>query len=234
MKFDLNTLAVPVSIIIAGIIIAGAVFYTSNSEQEAPKNTLQGRDQAEEAELVIRPVADNENILGNINANIKIVEFSDVNCSFCERFHNTMHRVIEHFSQTGDVAWVYRHFPVLGESSTVFAMATECVAELGGNEKFWAYTDILFDQRHNDPSFNSASIMNIAESVGINSQQLTECLNSGRHLEKITADAREAVAVGGEGTPHSIVINEQTGRKAVIKGAQNFETVLATIAEISK
>ncbi len=95
--------------------------------------------------IQVRPISPDEHILGNVNAKIIIVEYSDLECPFCKVFHTTMHQVVE--KNNGDVAWVYRHYPITQLHSKAFheAEATECAWEQGGNETFWKYTDRIFE-----------------------------------------------------------------------------------------
>lgn len=94
--------------------------------------------------LEFRPISASDHILGNPNARIIILEYSDLECPFCKVFHATMHRVIK---ENADIAWVYRHYPIAQLHSKAFreAEATECAWEQGGNETFWKYTDKLFE-----------------------------------------------------------------------------------------
>ncbi len=103
------------------------------------------KNEQEPLEVKIRPVSESDHILGNIDAKIIIVEYSDLECPFCKVFHSTMHQVVKEYS--GEVAWVYRHFPIVGLHPKAFreAEATECAWEQGGNEVFWKYTDKLFE-----------------------------------------------------------------------------------------
>jgi len=96
-------------------------------------------------EVELKPVSESDHILGNIAAKIIIVEYSDLECPFCKVFHNTMHQVVKEYA--GEVAWVYRHFPIASLHPKAFheAEATECAWEQGGNEVFWKYMDKLFE-----------------------------------------------------------------------------------------
>ncbi len=96
-------------------------------------------------EKQIKPVSSDDHILGNINARIVIIEYSDLECPFCKVFHNTMHQVVE--KSNGDVAWIYRHYPIPQLHPKAFheAEATECAWEQGGNKTFWKYIDKLFE-----------------------------------------------------------------------------------------
>jgi protein-disulfide isomerase len=92
----------------------------------------------------IRPITPDDHIVGDPNAEIIIVEYSDLDCPFCKTFHRTMYEVVE--KSEGRVAWVYRHYPLPQLHPNAFRKAeeTECAWEQGGNEAFWKYTDTLF------------------------------------------------------------------------------------------
>lgn len=151
--------AVPLAIIIAGALIAGALYFASIGR--APKGGGQGTARAEKN---IRPVQKDDHILGNADAKITIVEFSDTECPFCKRFHATMHEVIDTYGKDGKVAWVYRHFPIaqLHPKAQKEAEALECAAELGGpssplgtsNDVFWKYADKLFETTNSNNSLD--------------------------------------------------------------------------------
>lgn len=88
-------------------------------------------------------VSDSDHLRGNKDAKIKLVEYSDFECPFCQRFHPTMLQVMGEFD--GQVAWVYRHFPLsFHASAQKAAEASECVAKEKGNDGFWEYTDSLY------------------------------------------------------------------------------------------
>src|SRR3989338_2531696 len=90
-------------------------------------------------------LTDRDHLRGDPKATVKVVEFSDLECPFCKNFHRTMQQVMSEYS--GQVAWVYRHFPLdsLHSKARKEAEASECAAELGGNDGFWAYVDKLFE-----------------------------------------------------------------------------------------
>ncbi|OGI95322.1 hypothetical protein A2917_02025 [Candidatus Nomurabacteria bacterium RIFCSPLOWO2_01_FULL_42_17] len=121
--------------------IGGAQPFEKVKEQigEALKDSATGRPKQ------IRPITSDDHILGNANARIVIVEYSDLECPFCKVFHNTMHQVVE--KSGGNVAWVYRHYPIPQLHSKAFheAEATECAWEQKGNDGFWKYIDKLFE-----------------------------------------------------------------------------------------
>lgn len=136
----LQKLAVPIAIVIAGAMIAVSLFFVN----QRPATT--GGTQGTVAEE-IRGVQDDDHILGNPNADIVIVEYSDTECPFCKQFHTTMHSIIAEYGGDGKVAWVYRHFPIpqLHPKAPKEAEALECAAEQGGNDMFWKYTDKVYE-----------------------------------------------------------------------------------------
>jgi len=91
----------------------------------------------------LAPVTDQDWLFGDKNAALTIVEYSDIDCPFCKRFHTTMQQVISDYK--GQVNWVYRHFPLtsLHPDAMLKANAVECVGEIGGNDKFLQYLDKL-------------------------------------------------------------------------------------------
>jgi protein-disulfide isomerase len=122
-------------------VIGGALPYENVMEQIT--SILAGKTEVGMPE--IKPVSAEDHIVGDINAKIIIVEYSDLDCPFCKVFHATMHRVVK--DSGGDVAWVYRHYPIPQLHPNAFAKAqeTECAWEQGGNEAFWKYTDKIFE-----------------------------------------------------------------------------------------
>lgn len=97
-----------------------------------------------EEELVLEnmlPLTADDNVRGSLDADIIIVEYSDFDCPYCKRFHETMKSVYEKYE--GEIAWVYRHFPLeqLHPNTKSVAAASECVAEIGGDEAFWKFAD---------------------------------------------------------------------------------------------
>ncbi|MCH7504972.1 thioredoxin domain-containing protein, partial [PVC group bacterium] len=190
-----QNLMIPGAIILAGIIIAGAVVYSNGSASTTNLgNTGQAAigGNAGAAENV-KPVTKDDHIRGDINAPVTIVEFSDLQCPFCKRFHVTMKQIIENYD--GKVAWVYRHFPLEAIHSRARGEAegAECAAELGGNDAFWAFTDAIFEA---EPNVSLADLPQIAESVGVNKIDFKTCLDERRYKDEVQADLDDATNSG--------------------------------------
>lgn len=231
-KSMIEKLAVPIAIVIAGVIIGGALYYSNlrvkssglAQQVEAVKKLDNGS-----ADLM-RPISSEDHILGNPNADVIIVEYSDTECPFCKQFHVTLKRVMSEYGKNGKVAWVYRHFPIdsLHKKARKEAEATECANELGGTEKFWQYTDLLYATTNSNDSLDPAELPKIAKTVGLDVKAFNSCLSSGRYKDKVQKDYEDAIKIGGKGTPTSILITKD-GVKTPLEGAQPYENVKAVL-----
>jgi len=211
----------PISIIIAALLISGSWIYSAGLKNIDSVSDVKIADKTAQLEDFSQ-----DHIRGNIDAPVKIVEFSDMECPFCKKFHQTMLQVMEEYEKTNKVAWIYRHFPIeqLHSKAKKSAEASECAAELGGNNAFWAYMDKYFEITPSNNQIDLAELPKIAESIGLNKTQFENCLNSGKYSEKIEAQIQDAENSGARGTPYSIVI-DKNNKKYPINGAYPYEDV---------
>lgn len=225
-----KALMIPGAIILAGIIIAGAIVLTNspqnNAGQQAAANF--GNNLSETAKKV-RPVDETDHVLGNPNASVAIVEYSDFECPFCARFHPTLKQILQEFP---DVKWVYRHFPLTSIHSRALdaAIASECVAEQGGNDMFWQFSDAMFD---NQNRLGVKLYIELVQDLGLSSEQFTACFNSDKYKKHVQDDSQNALDAGGGGTPFNIVINSD-GEVFPFSGALPYEQVKAIIESAIK
>jgi len=215
----------PAAIIIAGLFIGGAVFFSKSGNGVTDDNTIEPTDQIS--------ITSKDHIFGNPDAEIKLVEFADPQCHFCKTFHPTMQKIMSEYGSDGKVAWVYKHFIIFGEQSVKEATAQECAAKLGGEEKFWTYQDALFEGKdENAKLLSGTTLSGIAEQVGLNVEQFETCLNDSEFEERIETLRQEAIAVGGTGTPYTLITDKNGKILTTINGAQPFENVKAVIDQI--
>lgn len=223
---------IPISIMVAGILVAGAIIFSgpngsvNKQKNEAPIAAVAKGTKADN----IRPVSASEHILGSPTAKVFVIEYSDTECPFCKNFHQTMHQIMNEYGKDGRVAWVYRQFPIvsLHPKAEYESEATECVAELGGNTKFWEYLDIIFERTPSNNGLETSKLFDFAAEIGISRGSLEACLNSDRNLAKIEADLENGVTSGVTGTPYSFVVNG-AGQKFIINGALPYSRVKAII-----
>lgn len=216
-----NTLAIPLAIVLAGAMIAAAVYLGGGG------GSLAGTPDTEDFEADIAPATSSDHILGSPNAEIIVVEYSDLECPFCKTFHNTMHSIVNDYK--GKVAWVYRHYPIkeLHSRAIKEAEASECAYEQGGNEMFWKYIDEVFATTQANNTLDPAELPRIAQDLGLDIPRFNQCLSSGKYASQIAESVQAAVKAGARGTPYSIIIK---GDEMVpINGAEPYEMVKAKI-----
>jgi len=220
----------PASIVIAALLIAGAWIYTAGLKNIEPKKSSQELGKITPNIENVKLVSADDHIFGNPNAEIKIIEFSDMECPFCKRFHATMKQVINEYGDK--VAWIYRHFPLeqLHTQAKKSAIASECATKIGGNNAFWRYLDEYVDL---EEIVSEASFSQIAENIGLNRNQFKTCLNSDKFNDKIDSYIQDAANSGAQGTPYSIIINKNN-KKTSINGALPFEDFKDQYGETQK
>lgn len=223
---------VPVAIVIAGALIAAAVYFRPGSG--AGLKLGSGGDSQPTPAAAPGPVVGEfravdektDHIRGAANAKVTIIEYSDLECPFCKRFHPTMLQVIKDYGS--DVRWVYRHFPLasLHSQAVAEANATECAAEQG---KFWELADKIYEVTPSNDGLDLTKLPEYAREVGVaNIAQFEKCVAGSTYGERVNADLADAEAAGGTGTPYSVVIGPK-GEKLPIEGAQPYASVKAAI-----
>lgn len=224
-----NPYLIPGAIVIAGVLVAGAVILTSPAGNTVlaalginqAEETAQQPEERSDNTAAVRPVDDAEYIKGNPEAAIKIVTYSDFECPFCQRFHHTMNDIMGTYAADGDVAWVFRQFPVeqLHSKAPAVAMASECVGALGGNDAFWQFSDRYFEV---SPSNNKTDIETVipqlVNEIGVDQNDFNTCFENNEFAAEVEADFNNAVETGGRGTPWSIVIGP-SGKTYPLNGA---------------
>ena len=231
---------IPGAIIIAAAIIAVAIIYVF--KPSSPTNTAK-INTPQVPTVTMANVTSNDHIFGNPNAPIKIVEFSDPSCPYCKMFNPTMEQIMSAYGASGNVAWVYRSFPldtpdsngnILHPNAGHEAQALECAASIGGNEKFWAYEKKWYDEfplqgaTQRSIADDTKQLVDVATSVGLDASRFNDCLSSGQFKSKIQDQYTDGINAGVSGTPYSIIISP-SGNKIPIAGAVSFATLKSTI-----
>ena len=226
-----SSLAVPIAIITGFAMIAIAIFFTSGNKATTP--SIATPETNEVTPKGARQVTADDYILGNPNAPIVLIEYSDYDCPYCKQYHATMHQVLDEYGVTGRLAWVYRQFPLVGlhPNAELLSEAALCVGEIGGNSAFWTFSDAIFDSRFETEFTNITKLGEFAESAGVSSSALNTCLDSDRMLDTLKADMADGLAAGaGQGTPHTVI--KVGSQEAVISGAQSYENVKSIVESL--
>ncbi len=167
-------------------------------------------------------VSDSDHMRGNKDALVTIVEYSDFQCPFCFRFHNTLEQVMAAYPN--DVRWVYRHFPLdrIHPYARQAAQASECANDQG---KFWEYNDGLYA---NQSLIKPDYFGQLAKELGLNTVTFDKCLSDGKYVSKVNDDYLEGQGYGVTGTPGSFINGQKLG------GAVPFEQLKTMIDNLLK
>jgi protein-disulfide isomerase len=219
-----SSIAVPIAIVFGFAMIAIAIFFTADkASAPTPEETVE--QNTDTLSSTPKPVTEEDYIRGNPNAPILIIEYSDYDCPFCKQYHVTLNRIIDEYGLTGKVAWVYRQFPIaqLHPNSPKVSQAALCVGEIGGNDAFWTFTDLIFEEREVGEATNVVRIPDYVEASGVDREAYVNCMDSGSTVAKVESSVEDAFNIGARGTPYTVLVvgNQQ----AVINGAQPYETV---------
>lgn len=215
----IKDLSIPLSIVVAGLFIGAGLYFSGQPAVAPAVAPAPGAAEPTATTDAINEVTEADHIKGDINAPIKIVEYSDFECPFCKQYHETLETVIAKYD--GEVAWVFRQFPLeqLHAKALPVALASECVAELGGNSAFWTFTDGYFrDTLTNDRTNIETAIPKLVLEAGVPQDAFSECFESGRTASAVQEDVQNAIETGGRGTPWSILIGP-SGKTYPINGA---------------
>ncbi|MBT8172513.1 MAG: DsbA family protein [Nitrosopumilus sp.] len=227
-------------IVIVGIaaFFAGSYASVFNSNQITEKDLddaiaklelkiLQNQLPTKQPTPIVKISADNDPIIGNPDAPITIIEFSDFQCPFCARFHiQTLPLILEEYIEQGKVKLVFRDFPIqsIHPNALPASVAAECANEQG---KFREMHDMLFDNQNQWNKLETNDVLslfsNYASNIQLDQEIFDSCLTSGKYIEEIRKDLDDGRDYGVSGTPGFFVGNEKIGF-VELKGAQPFES----------
>lgn len=193
---------------------------------------VNGKLSEDQAKKVEKP-NDKDHIRGSLDAEVYLIEYSDLECPFCKQFHLTAQQAVDEYKDK--VTWVYRHFPLdtLHPKADKEAEAAECAFELGGQDGFWKYVDKIFEVTPSNNGLDLAKLPTYAGQVGLNQSSFTSCLDSGRYADLVEEQYQGGITAGVTGTPGNFIMNKK-GEVWIIPGAVPFETLKVTIDEALK
>ncbi|HEU5338327.1 MAG TPA: thioredoxin domain-containing protein [Sulfuricaulis sp.] len=174
-----------------------------------------------------------DHIFGNPDAPISLIEYSDFECPYCKKFHSTAKQIVTAYG--GKVNWVYRHFPLgfHNPAAQKEAEASECAAELGGNDAFWRYADLIYARtKSNGKGVPLENLAPMAKEIGLDETKFKACLDSGKMVARVGEDFAEGSKIGITGTPGNILLNNKTGDVRLRPGARPFETFKSEIDQM--
>lgn len=160
----------------------------------------------------VAATVDDDAVLGDKDAPVTIIEFSDYECPFCGRHFQQVYPLIKKdYIDTGKAKLVFRDFPLSFHPMAMpSAQAAECVREQGGDEAYWKMHDKLYSNQE------TLSVANLKKWAGELGYDIDACLDSGKYAEEVRGDMADGSAAGVQGTP-GFFVNGQ-----MISGAQPY------------
>lgn len=223
----------PVSILIAGVMISGSLIYMVGSNSSGQKQKSQtivlGDNPPPSPSGELPPVGGRDVILGDAKAPVTLIEYGDYQCPFCGRFfHEVEPPLRDEYIKTGKVKMVFRNFQFLGPESIASGAAAECAKD---QSKFWAYRDAIYtaetaDGHENSGNLNRDLFLMLAQNAGLDMTTFTSCLDSNKYAERVNKDTADGQTLGVNSTP-TVYIN---GEKVI--GAQPY-SVFKNVIDIA-
>ena len=211
-----NEKLIPLAIIFAGAIIAVSIYMTQHhallSQNGNPEAT--------------RPVDTSDHVLGNPAAPVVLIEYADMDSEYSKDFQTVMEQIMQDYGTQGNVAWVYRNFPITDQdvNSEQDAEAAECAAGIGKPSDFFAFIDAFKAVAPGDSVFDPANYDSLVSTLGISTGTFDDCLTAHTYQKKVAADYQNAMLIGATGSPYSVL--EVKGQKpVVISGSVPYDTM---------
>lgn len=206
-----SKISLPTAVIFSAIVISSAIFITRSPEKI---NTTEGGQSELE---IITNITEKDFIRGNPDAEVTVIEYADFSCGFCGVYHPTLKKLVEEYD--GKVRWIYRHLPIFNPEA---ALASQCVGNIGGGDKFWQFADTMFLNRE---KYSNEYYKNLAIDLGINEQEYLSCIENQVLKSEIQRDfTRLKILFGINATPHTVIFNDQ-GKEFSFAGALPYEDV---------
>ena len=199
-------LAIP---IIIGVIFGVAL--TSNLEQTSNNSSVLNKEN----------LIKGSTMMGNLNAEITVVEFGDYQCTFCYKFHDeTMKRINEKYIKTENVNFIYKDFPLNGKQSILASEASYCAEKQG---KFWEYHNTLYNNwgGENTGWITENVLLGFAKDVRLNLDDFSQCLENSEFRQKVLNNEQFGKNIGINATPSFLIFNDDEVYRII--GAQPFE-----------
>jgi protein-disulfide isomerase len=230
-KTDSRNNFLPLSILIAAVLISGSIVYMVHSGKTAGNIQVNPKEQTAAVNPSTNPavlpvISDRDVILGDQKAPVSIIEYSDYQCPFCSRlFEQIEPSLREEYIKTGKAKMVFRNFVFLGPESFAAAQAAECAKD---QNKFWAYHDVLFnaeikDGKENNGNLEQGLFLKLAKDLQLDVNSFTACLDGNKYMEKVRSETTEAQKAGINSTP-TVFINGE-----MIRGVQPYAQFKAAI-----
>ena len=234
-----NSLIIAIIIITAiAAFFAGSFVSNLNSEQISQKELdnaiaelelkiLEKQLPTNQPSIPLKISSGNNPVIGNPDAPITIIEFSDFQCPFCAKFHmQTLPTIMDEYINKGTVKLVFRDFPIqsIHPNAVPASIAAECANEQGEFEQMY---HMLFEKQKEWSNLETAyaitAFNQYASELQLNEEKFDSCIKNVKYIEEVQKDLNEGRTYGVTGTPGFFIGNEKIGF-VELKGAQPFES----------
>jgi len=201
------------------------VVNTAGTGNAAPTEPTSGKISDTQASKIAK-ASSSDHIRGSLDAEVVIIEYSDLECPFCSRFHPTAKQAVEEYGDK--VAWVYRHFPLdtIHPRARPAAEASECVANVGGDDAFWSYIDEVFENQ----ATALTDLTGAVSAIGVDANAVQNCIDSEEFASTVDEQYESGLNAGVTGTPGNFIMNSK-GEVWSLPGAVPFSVLKSTIDE---
>lgn len=246
-------ISTPIAILIGSIIISLAILVnggiirfkdsvaTKSSTTQAAQTPTQPTQQAPQAPTgPVKVASADAPVLGNKDAPVTLIEFSDYECPFCKRsFDQLLPELKKNYIDSGKLKLVYRNLPLpFHQNAHKEAEAALCARDQGGDATYFKFHDQIFTKTtSNGTGLALDQLPIIAASIGLNVSQFQQCLDSGKYKDYVDKDITYAEKVGANGTPTWFVGKSTADGNIdgqIIVGAQPFSAFQPTIDNLLK
>jgi protein-disulfide isomerase len=163
---------------------------------------------AKKGPKIAKVSVDNDPFIGDENAPVTLIEFSDFDCPWCKTFYDEVYpRLKKDYIDTGKVKLVFRDLPLesLHPDSKTKSLAANCALDQGGNEMYFKYHDELFSRapkpETREGPLNRDDLNKIAKDLGLDFGAFTTCMDSKKYLDEVDSDIQAAFDLESYGTP---------------------------------
>jgi protein-disulfide isomerase len=193
-----NEWFLPGAIIVAGIIIAISVYSVHHAQLMSKKGNPEAA----------RPIDATDHVIGNPAAPVVVIEYGDIDSRYTKDFDLVMTQIMDAYGSSGNVAWVFRHFPLVVQNqySEQHAEAAECVAAQGGTAMFYKFIDSLQATSPDENQFNPAGYDDVVSGLGLDVSKFNLCIKGHTYEKHVAADFNNALEIGAEGSPYSVLL----------------------------
>lgn len=183
---------------------------------------------------------DDDPVMGDKNAKLTMIDFSDYECPFCKRyFDDVFSQIKKEYIDTGEIKYAYRDLPLSFHANAHReAQAAECAREQGDDVVYFKYHDEIFKRTtSNGTGLALDQLSVIANDLGLDGDALQKCLDSEKYKAEVDKDLTDASTAGANGTP-TFFIGKSTANGIIegtkVVGAQPFSAFQAEIDKLLK